>query len=137
MEVCGRIKHLRKKILKLTQDEFAERLHISRSNMGNIEIGRISITDRVINDICMAYNVNEQWLRTGEGEIFNEGNPLIVESLLETFQELIPEYKEYLLQQAENLLVIQKRQEAKLQGISDDTAKAADAPGQEDQTGDK
>ena len=38
--------------------------------MGNIEIGRIAMTDRVIGDICRAFNVSEDWLRTGEGEMF-------------------------------------------------------------------
>lgn len=67
-----RVKHLRKEVLKLTQQEFSESLNISRSNMGNIEIGRIALTDRVISDICQKYNVNEEWLRTGTGEMFKE-----------------------------------------------------------------
>lgn len=70
MEIFDRIKFLRKDILKKTQQEFSESIHISRSNMGNIEIGRIAVTDRVINDICEAFNVSENWLRTGEGEMF-------------------------------------------------------------------
>lgn len=70
MEIFDRIKFLRKSVLKKTQQEFSEAVHISRSNMGNIEIGRIAVTDRVINDICEAFNVSEYWLRTGEGEMF-------------------------------------------------------------------
>ena len=65
-----RIKYLRKEILHLTQQEFSEALNISRSNMGNIETGQISLTERVISDICEKYSVNEEWLRTGEGEMF-------------------------------------------------------------------
>ena len=51
----------------MTQEEFAASIKISRSNLGSIEIGRITLTDRVISDICEKYNVNEQWLSTGEG----------------------------------------------------------------------
>ena len=40
--------------------------------MGNIEIGRIAVTDRVISDICEKFNVNEEWLRYGTGDIFLE-----------------------------------------------------------------
>ncbi len=70
MEIHERIRYLRKDILQLTQQEFAESLKISRSNAGNIEIGRIATTDRVISDICEKFNVNEEWLRTGTGDIF-------------------------------------------------------------------
>lgn len=70
MEVFERVKKLRKEVLNITQQEFADSVHISRSNMGNIEIGRIAMTDRVIGDICRAFNVSEDWLRTGEGEMF-------------------------------------------------------------------
>ncbi len=68
MDVNKRVRYLRKEILHLTQQEFSEKISISRSNMGNIEIGRIALTDRVITDICEKFNVNEKWLKTGEGD---------------------------------------------------------------------
>lgn len=64
-----RIKQLRKQ-LKLTQEEFAKKINISRANLGSLEIGRTNITDRVIADICRAFNVSENWLRNGLGEMF-------------------------------------------------------------------
>ena len=70
MESYERVQYLRKELLKLTQQDFSKELNISRSNMGNIETGTIALTDRVISDICVKFNVNETWLRTGEGEIF-------------------------------------------------------------------
>lgn len=70
MEVHERIRYLRKDVLKLTQQEFSDTLKISRSNAGNIEIGRIAVTDRVILDICEKYNVSVEWLRSGKGDIF-------------------------------------------------------------------
>ncbi len=66
-KINERIRYLRKDILKLTQEQFSNSIKISRSNLGSIEIGRISVTDRVISDICEGYHVNEVWLRTGEG----------------------------------------------------------------------
>lgn len=62
-----RIKQLRKE-RNLTQEEFAKQINISRSNLGNIEIGRISVTDRVVDDICSTFNISRDWLRTGSGE---------------------------------------------------------------------
>lgn len=67
MEMFERVKYLRKTILHMSQNEFAKKLNISGSNLSNIEIGRIGLTDRVINEICEAYGINEEWLRTGEG----------------------------------------------------------------------
>jgi transcriptional regulator with XRE-family HTH domain len=72
MEIYERLKYLRKEILNLTQEEFSQKLLITRGNLASIEVGRISLTDRNIQVICATYNVNENWLRTGEGEPFNE-----------------------------------------------------------------
>lgn len=54
----------------MSQDDFASKIDISRSNLGNIEIGRIAVTDRVISSICREYNINEEWLRNGTGDMF-------------------------------------------------------------------
>ena len=72
LDIFERIKFLRKNALDYTQEEFANRIKISRSNLGSIEVGRINVTDRVIEDICTKFSVNENWLRYGEGDIFDE-----------------------------------------------------------------
>ena len=82
-----RLKELRK-ILKLTQQEFADRLNIKRGAIANYEIGRNAPIDAVISLICKEFSVNEDWLRTGEGEMFKERSPseeigYYVEDLLE------------------------------------------------------
>lgn len=63
----NRIKEVRKKA-GLTQQEFADRLGISRSNIGNYESGSRAPIDAAIKLICSKFAVNETWLRTGEGE---------------------------------------------------------------------
>lgn len=85
MNTYERIKELRKNILKLTQDDFASKINMSRSNLGSIEIGRINVTDRVIKDICKEYNVNESWLRNGEGDIFNKEKENKISELLNQY----------------------------------------------------
>lgn len=74
MEIYERIKLLRKDVLHLTQEGFASKIKISRANLGSIEVGRISVTDRVISDICFAFNINEQWLKNGIGKIHKESD---------------------------------------------------------------
>lgn len=64
-----RLKLLRNK-LGLTQQEFADGIGIKRNAITNYEIGRNEPMDAVISLICRTYHVNENWLRTGEGDMF-------------------------------------------------------------------
>lgn len=64
-----RIKKIRRE-LNLTQQEFAERIGIKRNTIANYETGRNDPVDSVISLICREFNVREEWLRTGEGEMF-------------------------------------------------------------------
>lgn len=75
MNINERIRHLRKNELKMTQNSFASEIDISRSNLGNIETGEVSVTERVISSICREFNVNEEWIRYGTGGIFAEITP--------------------------------------------------------------
>lgn len=56
--------------LGLSQQEFAEKIGIKRGAVANYEVGRNEPIDAVVSLICKTYNVNEHWLRTGEGEMF-------------------------------------------------------------------
>lgn len=64
-----RIRLLRKK-LKLNQKDFGARLNLSENFVGLIENGGRNPSDRTIADICREYNVSEEWLRSGTGEMF-------------------------------------------------------------------
>ena len=66
-----RIKEVRK-AKELTQEEFAERIGLKRNSIAQIEIGTRVPSNQVILSICREFNVNELWLRTGEGEMFRE-----------------------------------------------------------------
>ena len=54
----------------LTQQEFAEKIGLTRNFVWMLEKGERDPSDRTIADICRVFNVNETWLRTGEGEMF-------------------------------------------------------------------
>ncbi len=64
-----RLKKLRK-ALDLTQQEFADRIRVKRNTVATYEMGRSGISDAAISLICKEFNVNEAWLRTGEGDMF-------------------------------------------------------------------
>ena len=65
----NRLKQIRKK-LGCNQNEFAEKLGISVSNISSYEAGRRNPSDAVINLICEKFSVNKEWLETGKGEMF-------------------------------------------------------------------
>ena len=64
-----KVKELRK-LLNLTQKEFGERIGLKPNSISDIENGKNSLTDIVLKSICKEFNVNEEWLRTGKGEMF-------------------------------------------------------------------
>lgn len=54
----------------LSQAAFAEQLNLSQNFIWMVEKGQREPSDRTISDICREFNVNEQWLRTGQGNMF-------------------------------------------------------------------
>lgn len=64
-----RLQILRKK-LKLSQKEFGEKLGVSRDVVSNAELGRVDMKPIFVSHLCSTFNVNETWLRTGDGEMF-------------------------------------------------------------------
>ena len=58
--------------LKIKKVDFANRLGVSQPFVSELCSGRKAPSDRTISDICREFNVNETWLRTGEGEMFNQ-----------------------------------------------------------------
>lgn len=102
----GRLKKLRKE-LGLTQREFGERIGVKPNTIATYEIGRNQPIDAVVSLICREFGVNETWLRTGAGEMFqpepeNELETLArkyhlskrVYALVERFLDLRPEIQE-------------------------------------------
>lgn len=66
-----RIKELRR-ILKLNQADFGSRVGVKGNTIGNYELGLRNPSEAVIFSICREFNINETWLRTGEGKMFND-----------------------------------------------------------------
>lgn len=56
--------------LKLSQEEFGERLGVGRGAITNIELDKVVPKPLFVSLLCREFNVNEEWLRTGEGEMF-------------------------------------------------------------------
>ncbi len=73
MEMFERIKLLRTEQLHMTQTEFGEALGVKRDVINNIENNRLKNPEKqepIYRLMCEKFNVSEEWLRTGKGEMF-------------------------------------------------------------------
>lgn len=54
----------------LTLEKFGDRIGIKKNSVSQIENGKNSLTEQTLKSICREFSINEDWLRTGEGEMF-------------------------------------------------------------------
>lgn len=66
-----RIRELRK-TLGLTLEKFGQPLGVTKTTISRLEHGVNNVTDQMVKSICREYNVNEDWLVNGAGEMFTE-----------------------------------------------------------------
>lgn len=106
-----RIRELRK-CLDMTMDEFGARIGLTKSAISFIESGRNGARDQTIFAICREFGVNERWLRTGEGEMFEQTRETVLDrlaaeysldkeqvSVIENFLDLSPQERTLFLTQ--------------------------------------
>jgi transcriptional regulator with XRE-family HTH domain len=98
-----RIKQLRK-TLGLTQSKFAERIRISTSYMAELEVCSKKNNNRIIRLISTEFNVDEHWLRTGEGTMYYEEAEANLAQMYSLFKSLSPQFQKSALSQL-NVLV--------------------------------
>ena len=113
-ETRERIKLVRE-TLNLSQRDFAKKVYISQTLLGDIELGNRNVNERTIQLISTEFNVNKDWLLTGVGEMFVASPPdLQLEKIIEIFSQLDKTLKDYLLEHSKGLLKIQKEKIDKL-----------------------
>lgn len=89
------LKQLRE-ALGYNQTEFSNLLGLGRSTLGMMEVGKREILERHIKTVCSIFNVNEDWFRTGAGEMFVETRDSFLSSIanqynLDEFDQVILE----------------------------------------------
>ena len=132
-----RVKELRK-VLNLTMEKFGDRLGVRKTAISRIESGINNLTDQMLKLICREFSVNEDWLRTGSGEMFivtrsdyiekvsrSHNLDKLDEAIINTYMSLEPEkrkiIKEYILAVAENY---EEDEEAKIKAKIDEEVEA-------------
>jgi len=96
--------------LSLSQEAFGKRIGVTRSAVSNYESGGRNVTEQVIKAIIREFNVNEEWLRTGEGEMFNESDTFSLDEyakqkaltniefdIMKSYMELDPDVRKIIL----------------------------------------
>ncbi len=80
-----RLKELRK-ALGLSGSEFGEIIGVTKMAVSKMENARTAPTEQTIKSICREFNVNESWLRSGEGEIFVSLDTMSLDDFIKTNQ---------------------------------------------------
>jgi len=108
VKISRRIGEVRK-TLGLTQQKFAEDLKISQTHASALERNSRAIQDRTIRMICFTYGVNENWLKTGKGEMFEKGRDFRLEEVIANFKKLDELLQDYVLKQIRLALEYQEK----------------------------
>ena len=106
-QVNDRVKHVRNS-LDLTQVKFAERIAISTSYLAGMEIGDRKVNERIIRLIANEFSIDEHWLKTGNGEMFNEDSNASLAQLTNLFKSLSPHFQTCALKQIEALFDLER-----------------------------
>ena len=77
--------------------------------MGALELNTRTIQDRIIKMICFTYGVNEKWLKTGKGPMFEKGRDFKLEEVISNFKKLDDLLQYYVLKQIRLALEYQEK----------------------------
>lgn len=108
-----RLRLLRKK-LELNQEEFGKRIGIGKTSVSKLESGENNPSEQTVILICREFNVNEEWLRSGKGEMFEQL----------TDQQKIMKYAGLLLKDTDSVVASAIKTFLVTYGQLDDTSKA-------------
>jgi transcriptional regulator with XRE-family HTH domain len=110
MPINERIKEARR-VLKLSQINFAKTIYISNGYLAEIELGNRRVNDRLIQLITTSFGINKHWLVTGEGPMFMTTPDQKLNRITSLFKELSPKFQDYVLKQMDQLIELQNEGE--------------------------
>lgn len=80
----NRVKKIRQ-VLGISQESFGKALGVTKTAICAIETGRRGITEQMTKSICREFNVNYDWLKDGEGEMFDNVPETLIDELAQEF----------------------------------------------------
>lgn len=112
MTINQRVKEVRC-ALGLSQAKFSKAISLSNGYLAGIELGNRRVNDRLVKLITSTFNVREEWLKNGEGAMFDEQPDRLLNLASVSFRQLKPIYQEFILKQIDQLLEIQQNENTK------------------------
>lgn len=85
MDILDRLKQLRKEVSP-NQTAFGKRIGMSQGGYAQVERGDRPFNERLIKLVCLEYSVNEDWLRTGNGEMFVDNSSTVLSQLADEYK---------------------------------------------------
>lgn len=113
--MSNRVKELRNS-LGLTMEVFGGRLGVQKSAISKIETGKVALSDQMFSSIVREFHVRPEWLRDGEGEMFDKQSGLLGKlrheynltdletAIIAEFIQMNPRERELMLEYGRNLL---------------------------------
>lgn len=112
MTINERIRDFRKQELKMSQTEFALKIGMRQTSVSSIEKVGATVTDQTVKNICTIFNINEEWLRNGIGDMYCAPNVFSLDKyakeremsdleleILKTYFEIDPQIRTQFLEQ--------------------------------------
>ena len=95
---------LARKTLKLSQRELAENISVAPGFIASMELGDRKVNPRIMKLVSSIYNVNLQWLETGEGEMFYSNTEKEIEEIISLYKRLNPFFRKFIIRQLHDLI---------------------------------
>lgn len=112
----------------LSMEKFGSRIGIGKASISLLESGKNNPSVQTITLICREFGVNEQWLRTGEGEMFEQTRASVLDrlsteydlsreqrSVIEAFLDLDPQERDVILKYVHNVLTVPQNPQPRAQ----------------------
>lgn len=138
MTINERIRHFRKNVLHINQRQFAADLGMAQTGVSGLEQDGATVTDRAIKSICMAYSVNEDWLRNGTEPMYiqkptislddfvrQRGGTELEVDIMKAYFELEPDIRAMLVQHFKERLTASRAEPARNLAAEREAAEAA------------
>lgn len=138
MTINERIRHFRKNVLHINQRQFAADLGMAQTGVSGLEQDGATVTDRAIKSICMAYSVNEDWLRNGTEPMYiqkptislddfvrQRGGTELEVDIMKAYFELEPDIRAMLVQHFKERLTASRAESSEISGMTVEEAEAA------------
>jgi len=95
---------LARKTLKLSQRELAENISVAPGFIASMELGDRKVNPRIMKLVSSVYNVNLQWLESGEGEMFYSNTEREIEEIISLYKRLNPFFRKFIMRQLHDLI---------------------------------